>query len=82
MNHQALTSLLDSSSVNLTLPSSPGYDEIRVDLAKEVFSSRLPAIEGFEVCVVTRVLLQERFLWVWPRHANVFGQEVNEYLQI
>lgn len=66
----------------MALPASPGYDEIRVDLTKEVLSSWLPTVEASGGGVITRLLLQQRLLWVWPRHANVLGQEVNECLYI
>lgn len=67
---------VDSSLVFVTLPASPGYDQVRVDLSKEVLSSRLPAIVVSEGHIITRLL------FIWPRHANVLGQEVNEHLQI
>lgn len=69
-------SAVDSSLVIVALPASPGYDQVRVDLSKEVLSSRLPAIKVSEGHVITRLL------FVWPRHADVLGQEVNEHLQI
>lgn len=75
-------SLIDSTLVNVVLPASPGYNEIGVDLAKEVLSSRLPAVEDSEGRIVTRLLLQQRLLWVRPHHADVLGQEVNEHLQV
>lgn len=68
--------------MHMVLPASPGYNEIRVDLAKEVLPSRLPAIEDPEGRIIARLLLQQRLLWVWPHHADVLGQEVNEYLQV
>lgn len=62
----------------LTIPASPGHDQIRVDLANEILSSRLPAVKASYRLLVTRLLLLFQFR---PGHANVLGQEVNEHLQ-
>lgn len=63
----------------MALPVSPGYDQVGVDLTKEVLSASQPGIELPEGRVVTRLLL---LLLDWPRHADVLGQEVNEHLRV
>lgn len=68
------------SLVSVASPVSPGYDQVRVDLTKEVLSTRQPGIELPEGRVVTRLLLP--LVLDRPRHADVFGQEVNEHLQV
>lgn len=72
-------SQLDSSLVIVASPVSPGYDQVRVDVTKEVLSTRQPGIELPEGRVVTRLLL---LVLDWSRHADVLGQEVNEHLQV
>lgn len=66
----------------IDLPAPPGYDEVRVDLPKEVLSSGMPAAEASDGRVIIGLLLQLRLLRVRPRHADVLGQEVNEHLPI
>lgn len=59
-------------------PASPRKDQIRVDFAEEVLSSRHPAIKMRRRCVLTGLLL---LLLLRPRHADILGQELNENLQ-
>lgn len=48
--------MVDCLLINVSLLVSPGYDEIRVDLAKEVLSPGLPSIEALDRCVIIRLL--------------------------
>lgn len=64
--------------VFVALPASPWNDQIRVDLAEEVFSTGQPAVEVLKGRVITRLLL----ILLWPCHADILGQELNKHLQI